>query len=68
MSRVKTTFRYEVLDAASGELRASGESEHGYLDENGRIVSVEKTAPEFYEVFRREAEPEAQGCARRDNQ
>lgn len=59
MSRVKTAFRYEVLDAASGELRASGESEHGYLDGSGRIVSVQKSAPEFYETFLREAEPEA---------
>ncbi len=59
MSRVKTSFRYEVVDAATGELRASGESEHGYLDRSGRIVSVQKTAPEFYETFLREAEPEA---------
>jgi len=59
MSRVKTAFRYEVADAATGELRATGESEHGYLDRNGRIVSVQKTAPEFYETFLRETEPEA---------
>ena len=58
MTRVKTAFRYEVLDAATGELRASGESEHAYLDRNGRIVSAQKTAPAFYETFLRELEPE----------
>ena len=64
MSRVKTAFRYEVLDAATGELRATGESEHGYLDENGRIVSVEKTAGEYYAVFLAEEEP-AEGAVSR---
>ncbi|MBQ9686175.1 MAG: acyl-CoA thioesterase [Oscillospiraceae bacterium] len=51
MTRVRFFFRYEVVDAETGQLRATGESEHCYLDRDGRIVSMQKVNPAFYECF-----------------
>ena len=51
MTRVRFTFSYEVADAYTGELRAAGQSEHCYLDRQGRIVSMQKVNPAFYERF-----------------
>jgi acyl-CoA thioester hydrolase len=56
MRRTKCTFRYEIVDAASGELRAFGESEHCYLDRKGTILSIEKSCPEFYHLYLEQVE------------
>ena len=58
MTRVKFLFSYEVVDAETGELRATGESEHCYLDREGRIVSMQKVNPEFYACFLATLEPQ----------
>ena len=58
MSRVKCSFSYEVCDAVSGEIRAKGESEHGFIDGNGRPVIMQKIKPEFYEKFMAELDSE----------
>lgn len=58
MSRVKCSFSYEVCDAVSGELRAKGESEHGFIDRNGRPVIMQKVKPDFYEKFMAELDSE----------
>lgn len=51
MGRVKCTFAYEVVEEESGQLRASGSSEHCFLGEDGKVVSIQKADPAFYEAF-----------------
>ncbi len=58
MTKFRCAFRYEVRDAGSGELRATGTSQHCYLDGQGGIVNMEKTNPAFLETFRAECEEE----------
>lgn len=56
MSKVKCAFSYEVCDSETGEVRAKGESEHGFIDRNGRPVIMQRAKPEFYERFMAELE------------
>lgn len=51
-SATRMTISYEVRDAASGELRATGKSRHCFFS-NGlkRPVSMKKTLPELFELF-----------------
>lgn len=58
MSRLKCSFSYEVCDAESGELRAKGESEHGFIDRKGRPVNMQKSQPDFFAKFSAETEAE----------
>jgi acyl-CoA thioester hydrolase len=58
MSKVKCSFSYEVTDKETGELRASGRSEHGFVDRNGRPVIMPKSKPDYYELFLAELEQE----------
>nr|WP_242941639.1 acyl-CoA thioesterase [Parasporobacterium paucivorans] len=44
-------FSYKVTDAVTGEIRATGESRHCFLDGKGGIVSVKKTDKELFELF-----------------
>lgn len=49
-SRMRVAYR--VTDAASGEVRATGESGHCYFDgRRGRPVSLKKALPELYAIF-----------------
>ncbi len=50
MTRTRCAFSYEVL-GEDGTLRATGESEHCYLDASGRPVNIQRTSPEFFAVF-----------------
>lgn len=43
-------FTYEVREAESGELRATGESEHCFL-KGDRIVNLKRVEPEIYDLF-----------------
>ena len=60
MTKLKCSFSYEIFDAKTGEQKAKGRSDHGFVDRNGRPVILPKSKPEFYEVFGRELEPEEQ--------
>ncbi|MCC8075460.1 MAG: acyl-CoA thioesterase [Clostridiales bacterium] len=55
---VRFKFRYEVRDADTGELRATGESEHCLLDKAGRVISLRRKAPDFHQRFADNLEPE----------
>ncbi len=57
MTQTRCAFDYKVLDHASGELRATGHSEHGFLSLDGRIVSIKRENPEFFARFTAELEP-----------
>ena len=58
LSRLKCSFTYEVTDAKTGEIRAKGTSEHGFLTREGKPVIMPKDRPEFYAMCRAEYEPE----------
>jgi acyl-CoA thioester hydrolase len=58
MSKVKCSFSYEVTDPVTGELRAKGSSEHGFVDKSGRPVIMPKAKPDYYEMFMAELEHE----------
>lgn len=58
MTKVKCSFSYEITDAETGEIRARGTSEHGFISREGRPVILPKEKPEFYEAFLAEYEPE----------
>lgn len=47
---VRMVFGYEVRDASSGELRATGESEHCVL-RGERVVSLKRAAPDLHAIF-----------------
>ncbi len=52
LNEVKMTVSYKITDAATGKLRATGESRHCYFDSNKRRpVSLKKSIPELYELF-----------------
>lgn len=50
-TRVRCNFRYEICDKETDELRAVGESEHCFIDRDGKVVVTSKVHPEFYEKF-----------------
>lgn len=56
MSRVKCSFGYEIYDAATGEIRAKGTSDHGFVGKDGKPSVVDRTVPEFYAAFINEIE------------
>lgn len=48
---VKFSVAYEVYDKATGELHATGTSEHGFVDAKLMPVNIKKTYPDIYEGF-----------------
>lgn len=49
---IKFAVRYEVTDAATGELRCKGETTHCFLSsENGKPVFLKKENPEWHELM-----------------
>ena len=58
LSPARMTVQYEITDAATGALRASGETRHGFLGgPDKHPVALKKACPELYGLFAREAEP-----------
>ncbi|MCL2817133.1 MAG: acyl-CoA thioesterase [Clostridiales bacterium] len=62
LTETRITVGYRILDAASGDLRAAGQTRHCYYD-NGRKrpVSLKKVLPELYELFYAEHHEEQAG-------
>jgi len=51
-SHSRMTMCYDVRDAASGELRTTGETHHFFFrKEDARPVSLKKAIPELYDLF-----------------
>lgn len=48
---VKLRVAYRVEDAATGQLRCTGESRHCFLNREGRPVSLKRAAPQYHETF-----------------
>ena len=49
---VKMKVAYEVRDAESGELRTTGESEHGFLDKNFRPLRLKRDFSDIFETLK----------------
>jgi len=50
-SGVRFTFSYEISDVVTNELRVIGESGHCFIDRAGKVISLKKENPEFFEIF-----------------
>ncbi len=50
---VRLVLAYTVRDADTGEVRCTGESSHCFLDRTGHPVHLKKTAPAYYQMFRK---------------
>lgn len=48
---IKITIEYTVKDEKTGEIRCTGESQHCFLDSNGRPISIKKEFPEINQIF-----------------
>ena len=53
LSHASFELEYEVKNAETGQLHATGWSRHGFTDKNFRPIVIKKAAPEVYEVFTR---------------
>jgi len=50
LETMKMTIEYKITDSVTGELRATGKTEHCYYDrEKKRPTSLKKAVPELYE-------------------
>lgn len=50
---IRLVISYVVKDKKTGTIRCTGESSHCFLDEKGHPVSLKRSSPEFYEMFRK---------------
>lgn len=50
-SGTRLTISYRVIDAESNVLRATGESQHCFLDSRGTPVSLRKISEKAFQVF-----------------
>jgi len=46
---IKIVIGYEIKDVNTGELRCSGESEHCFLNTEGKPISLKRVQPELHE-------------------
>lgn len=48
---IKLKISYEIKDADTQEIKNTGSSEHCFLDEQGRVISLKKTHPVIHELL-----------------
>ncbi|MDD3204560.1 MAG: acyl-CoA thioesterase [Lachnospiraceae bacterium] len=53
---IRLRIGYQIYDAATNELRSQGESQHCFINPEGKIVSVKRANPEFYNCLKGYAE------------
>ena len=49
---LRLTISYRVVDSGSGELRATGETRHAFLDRNFKPSPLQRSHPEVHELMR----------------
>ena len=49
-TRTRISFRYQVRDRETGELRCDGRTSHCFVNEAGRPVSLKKVNPEYHRI------------------
>ena len=59
VGRVRFRVRYTVTDAATGQLRATGETEHCFTDRQGRPIALGRHDPELFARLQALVVPEA---------
>ena len=48
---LKLVFKYRMTNLASGEVCTLGETRHGFLDAEGRILSLRRKYPEIHQLL-----------------
>jgi len=48
---VRCALKYEIRDKETGELRCTGKSKHCFIDPNGKILSIKKSAPDRHKIL-----------------
>jgi len=48
---LKLTMLYEIVKKDTGELCTLGETRHGFLDREGRIISLKRNYPEIHQLI-----------------
>ena len=48
---VKLELTYEITDSETNELRTTGTSQHCFLNETGRPISLKRKRPDLHELF-----------------
>jgi acyl-CoA thioester hydrolase len=48
---IRLYIEYIVRDRESGEVRCTGKSEHCFIDESGKIISLKRSYPEIHETM-----------------
>jgi len=48
---LKFTMLYEIVKKDTGELCTTGETRHGFLDREGRIISLKRNYPEIHQLI-----------------
>lgn len=56
VQNVRYRLSYALLDAQSGQLRATGESTHCFVDPLGHVLSLKRADPVLFERFRQAAQ------------
>lgn len=51
LTPVRMSVMYEIANTETGEVHATGESKHCYLNREGRPVQLKKVLPELYEML-----------------
>ena len=46
---IKLTMHYSITDAQTGELRTDGISRHCFMSKDGKLLSLKRSYPDFYE-------------------
>lgn len=57
---IRLTLTYEMRDKSTGELRATGESSHCFLNREGHPISLKRLHPAWDGVFKRVLEMQTQ--------
>ena len=48
---IKLTLKYRMTKLSTGEVCTLGETRHGFLDREGRVISLKKKYPEIHELL-----------------
>ncbi len=48
---IRLSIEYVVRDRATGEIRCTGQSEHCFIDESGKIISLKRSYPDIHDTM-----------------
>lgn len=54
---IRLYIEYNIKDSVTGEVRCTGESEHCFIDRDGKIISLKRSYPEIHEKMQQYVEP-----------